>query len=396
MLKGVHVTLMIGPGVPEPAPESVLDALVSLEVTNASGNDASGFELSFTLANNSAMQTLFLLAGGVSIPFVRVVIAITVNGSMSVIMDGVMTDHEFSPGGADGQSTMRVKGVDLTGIMDIIDFSGIPYPAMPREARVALVVAKYAVLGLVPLVIPSILLDVPLPIETIPQQQGNDLAYVRQLANEVGYIFCIEPTSTPGASIAYWGPEIRVGTPQPALTINMDQESNVETLSFRFDKNARVMPIVWVQEPITKLSIPIPIPDITPLSPPLGAIPPIPPKVQELVGNAKYNPLQAMVIALTKAAQSADCVFCDGSLDVIRYGQVLHATAEVRIVDALARRGHQHQFDHVAQMRCRRRSSRCGRSSRSDKGRRCCRASSSHPRRTRLRGRDDKRRAKER
>jgi hypothetical protein len=325
VLKGVHVTLMIGPGVPEPVPESVLDALVSIEVTNASGNDASGFELSFTLANNSAMQTLFLLAGGVSIPFVRVVIAITVNGSMSVIMDGVMTDHEFSPGGADGQSTMRLKGVDLTGIMDIIDFSGIPYPAMPREARVALVVAKYAVLGLVPVVIPSILLDVPLPIETIPRQQGNDLAYVRQLANEVGYIFCIEPTSTPGASIAYWGPEIRVGTPQPALTINMDQESNVETLSFRFDKNAKVMPIVWIQEPITKLSIPIPIPDITPLSPPLGAIPPIPPKVQELVGNAKYNPLQAVVIALTKAAQSADCVFCDGSLDVIRYGQVLQA-----------------------------------------------------------------------
>jgi hypothetical protein len=325
VLKGVHVTLMIGPGVPEPVPESVLDALVSIEVTNASGNDASGFELSFTLANNSAMQTLFLLAGGVSIPFVRVVIAITVNGSMSVIMDGVMTDHEFSPGGADGQSTMRLKGVDLTGIMDIIDFSGIPYPAMPREARVALVVAKYAVLGLVPVVIPSILLDVPLPIETIPRQQGNDLAYVRQLANEVGYIFCIEPTSTPGASIAYWGPEIRVGTPQPALTINMDQESNVETLSFRFDKNAKVMPIVWIQEPITKLSIPIPIPDITPLSPPLGAIPPIPPKVQELVGNAKYNPLQAVVIALTKAAQSAGCVFCDGSLDVIRYGQVLQA-----------------------------------------------------------------------
>ncbi len=349
MLKGVHVTLMIGPGVPEPAPESVLDALVSLEVTNASGNDASGFELSFTLANNSAMQTLFLLAGGVSIPFVRVVIAITVNGSMSVIMDGVMTDHEFSPGGAVGQSTMRVKGVDLTGIMDIIDFSGIPYPAMPREARVALVVAKYAVLGLVPLVIPSILLDVPLPIETIPRQQGNDLAYVRQLANEVGYIFCIEPTSTPGASIAYWGPEIRVGTPQPALTINMDQESNVETLSFRFDKNARVMPIVWVQEPITKLSIPIPIPDIPPLSPPLGAIPPIPPKVQELVGNAKYNPLQAMVIALTKAAQSADCVFCDGSLDVIRYGQVLHGAPRLGSLTCSAPRS-QRQFDQVAQI----------------------------------------------
>ena len=40
--------------------------------------------------------------------------------------------------------------------MDLIDFSGIPYPAMPRLARVALILAKYAVLGMVPLVIPSV------------------------------------------------------------------------------------------------------------------------------------------------------------------------------------------------------------------------------------------------
>jgi hypothetical protein len=105
----------------------------------------------------------------------------------------------------------------------------------------------------------------------------------------------------------------------------MDQENNVESMSFRFDKNAKIMPIVWVQEPITKVSIPIPIPDITPLSPPLGAIPPIPPRVQELTGNAKFNPLQGIVIGLTKAAQTADCVFCDGSLDVIRYGRTLQA-----------------------------------------------------------------------
>lgn len=325
MLKGVHVTLMIGPGIASAVPESVLDALVSIEVTNASGNDVSGFELSFTLANNSPLQTLFLLSGGTSVSLMRVVIAITVNGNTSVIMDGVMTDHEFAPGGADGYGTLRVKGVDLTGIMSVFDFSGIPYPAMPREARVELVVGKYAVLGLIPLVIPSVLIDVPLPIFNIPRQQGNDLDYVRQLADEVGYIFCVEPTSTPGVSMGYWGPEIRVGNPQPALNINMDQENNVETMSFRFDKNAKIMPIVWVQEPITKVSIPIPIPDITPLSPPLGAVPPIPPRVQELVGNAKYNPLQGIVIALTKAARSSDCVFCDGSLDVIRYGQVLQA-----------------------------------------------------------------------
>jgi hypothetical protein len=324
VLKGVHLTLMIGPGIPLPVPESILDALVSVEVVNASGNDPSGFELVFTLSNNSPLQSLFLLAGGAGIPFVRVVIVVTIGGTPNVIMDGIMTDHEFAPG-SEGQSTLTVKGTDLTAIMDIIDFSGIPYPAMPREARVALVIAKYAVLGLSPLIIPSILIDVPLPVETIPRQQGNDLAYVRQLADEVGYIFCIEPTPAPGVSIAYWGPEIKIGVPQPALNINMDFNTNVESLSFHFDKNAKVTPLVWVQESITKAAIPIPIPDITPLNPPLGSVPPIPPKIRQLIGNAKYSPLQGTVIALTKAASSADSIFGDGTLDVLRYGQLLQA-----------------------------------------------------------------------
>ncbi|WP_266156968.1 hypothetical protein [Dyella silvatica] len=325
MLKGVHLTLMIGPGIPIAVPESVLDALVSIEVVANSGNEPSGFELVFTLSNNSPLQTLFLLAGGGALPFTRVVIVVTVSGNSEVIMDGLMTDHQFTPGTADGQSTLTVKGTDLSSIMSIIDFSGIPYPAMPREARVALVVAKYAVLGLIPLVIPSILIDVPLPIETIPRQQGYDLAYVRQLADEVGYIFCIEPSSTPGVSYAYWGPEIRVGQPQPALNLNMDAETNIEQINFRFDKDAKVMPIVVVQEPFTKIPIPIPIPDVTPLSPPLGLIPPIPPKIELLKGNAKYSILQGIVIGLTKAAKTSDCVFGEGTLDVLRYGQPLKA-----------------------------------------------------------------------
>lgn len=325
MLSGIQMTLMIGPAVPVPVSEDILDALVSVQVVEASGNAQSGFELVFTLSNNSILQTLFLLAGGAAIPLVRVVIAVTIGGVQNVIMDGVMTEHSLAPGSTDGHSTLTIRGKDLSEVMDYIDFSGIPYPAMPRELRVELVVAKYLVLGLVPFVVPSILLDVPLPIDNIPRHQGKDLAYVRQLADEVGYVFYVQPGPSPGMSIAYWGPEIRVGQPQPALNINMDSETNVEQLSFRFDKDAKVMPIVIVQEPITKVLIPIPIPDITPLSPPLGVLGPIPPKIDFLKWPAKYSPLQGVVIGLTKASQSADCVFGTGTLDVLRYGRLLQA-----------------------------------------------------------------------
>ena len=38
----------------------------------------------------------------------------------------------------------------------------------------------------------------------------------------------------PGTNIAYWGPEIKVGVPQPALNYDMDAHTNVESLSFSF------------------------------------------------------------------------------------------------------------------------------------------------------------------
>jgi hypothetical protein len=325
MLKGVHLTLMIGPAVPVPVPQSVLDALTSVQVTTGSGQ-RSGFQLTFTLSTQSPLHTLFLLSGGSAIPIMRVIIIVTVNGTPEVLMDGVITNQEVSPGSEPGKATLTVTGEDLTHVMDLIDFTGVPYPAMPAEARVPLIIAKYAFLGMIPLVIPSILLDVPIPVFRIPRHQGTDLAYINQLADEVGYVFYLDPGPEPGMNTAYWGPEIKVGAPQPALSINQDLGgSNVESLSFNFDNKSKTLPILFIQNPETKVPIPIPVPDITPLNPPLGAVPPIPLKVEFISETSKYNPVQAAVIGLTKAAKSSEAVTGTGTLDVLRYGRVLKA-----------------------------------------------------------------------
>lgn len=324
MHKGIHLTLMIGPAVPVPVPKTVLDALTDLEVTTTAGQ-ASGFRLTFTLDNKSPLHTIFLLSGGAAIPLIRVIILVTINGTPQVLMDGVMTNHQVTPGANGGASTLTVIGEDLTRVMDYINFSGIPYPAMPPEARVAVIVAKYAVLGVIPLIIPSVLIDVPIPVERIPRHQGTDLNYVRQLANEVGYVFYIEPGPAPGSSVAYWGPEIKVGAPQPALNINMDAHTNVESLNFSYDSESATLPILFIYDQITKVPIPIPVPDITPLNPPLGLIPPIPKRIEPIIGTAKLSPIRAALIGLAKAAQKADVVTASGSLDVLRYGRVLKA-----------------------------------------------------------------------
>jgi hypothetical protein len=313
----------MGPGFPVTPPRAVMDALQEIKVESASGETQSGFEITFKLDNRSPLQTLFLLTGGSSIPIFRVVIAVTIGGATSVLMDGVMTHHELRTDGSP-TSTLVIKGKDLTALMDIIDLSGLPYPAMPPALRVLVAVGKYAAFGVIPLVIPSVLEDVPIPIERIPRHQGTDYAYVKSLAHDVGYVFYIDPGPAPGTSKAYWGPEIKVGSPQPALNVSTDgPHNNVKSLSFTFDKEKKEMPVIFIQEPITKVPIPIPIPDITPLNPPLGVVPPLPPKITFLNDTANMNPLQAAMRGLAYAGQHSDAVFGTGSLDVQRYGHVL-------------------------------------------------------------------------
>jgi hypothetical protein len=333
MLKGIQLTLLIGPAVPVPVPRAVLDALVKIKVTSRA-RETSGFELTFTLDNRSPLHTIFLLAGGNTIPLLRVIIVVTVNGTPNVLMDGVVTQQQVAPGSDSTHSTLTVTGEDLTRVMDYLDFSGIPYPAMPVEARVALVLAKYAALGVVPKVIPRIFTEAPIPTERIPVQKGKDKAYIEELAREAGYVFYLEPGPAPGMSVAYWGPEIKIGQPQPALRINGDAHTNAESLSFRFNSDGATMPVVLIQNKQTHFPIPIPIPDIRPLSPPLGLIPPLPKEIEKIPTTAKLSAIEAILLGLSRRARSADSLTANGTLDVLRYGRVLKPRKLVGVTGA--------------------------------------------------------------
>jgi hypothetical protein len=326
MLKGFYLTLMVGPMVPLPVPQVVLDALTGIEVTTtAAPATPSVFRLTFTLSKRSPLHTLFLLSAGVPLPLVRVIMIATVNGIPEVLMDGVIAKQEVSPGGDGGASTLTITGVDIGGVMEKIDFDGFPFPAMPPEARALVILAKYAVFGIVPVVIPCIFTDVPIPIERIPRQKGKDREYLDSMAADAGYIFYITPGPVPGMNLAYWGPEIRVGVPQPALNVDMDAHTNVESLSFSIDHESRTLPVAFIHEPLTKIPIPIPIPDLSLLSPPLGLVPPNIHKIEFLKGTARLNAMQAALRGLTKASKSSEAVTGTGMLNVLRYGRVLKA-----------------------------------------------------------------------
>ena len=330
MLKSVQLTLMMGPVIPVTVPRLVLDSLASVEV-KVEDVGSSGFQLVFSIDKQSPLQILFLLTGGMPLLFMRCILVATVNGVANVLIDGVITNNQIAPGDKGSNSTLTITGRDLTALMDQSNWSGFPFPACPREARVALLLAKYAFFGVVPIIIPSVLLDISLPIESIPGQQGTDLQYIRSMAEEVGYVFYISPGPTPGVSTAYWGPQIKVGSVQSALSADMDAYTNVESMSFTFDQEKNKIPLLYVYNQETGVSIPIPIPPITPLNPPLGAIPPlptnlIPPDLKAFRDDASKLPIsRAVMLGMAAAAQNAEAVTCEGSLDVTRYGGVLNA-----------------------------------------------------------------------
>ena len=329
MIQGsIHLTLLMGPVVPVPAPRIVIDALESVTVTAAAGS-ASGFQMQFAFESSSELNTIFLIAPALSssvvTPPLRVLLIVTINGLPTPLFDGVMTNVQVQAAQNGNAGTVNVTGEDLSKVMDTRDFSGLPFPAMPIAARVALICAKYAAYGIIPLPIPEIFLDVPIPVEKIPAQEGTDLNYINQLATEVGHVFYIEPGPAPGSNIAYFGPEIKVGVPQPALNVDMGAHTNVESLSFSFDPSKSVLPVVLIQNQQTRVPIPLPIPNLNPLQPPLGAISTALSNIKILKDTAKMSPSKALSRGLAEAAQSQDSVTASGSLDVLRYGRLLKA-----------------------------------------------------------------------
>jgi hypothetical protein len=330
MLDGIHLTLLIGPlAVPLPAPLPVIEALQSVQVT--SQRDRTGFQLTFTVGKTSPVQTVMLSAGLLDPMITRVVIIVTFRGIPQVIADGVVTRHEVSPSNEPGQSKLTLTGEDLSVLMGVVEMK-LPYPAMPDAARILIILGKYAMFGIVPAVIPPPVITVKSPTKEIPTQTGTDLSYIQGLAAQSGYVFHIEPGPAPLTSTAYFGPDLPIPLPQPALSINMDWQTNVESLSFSLDGLAKKVVVLTILDPITgKIPIPIPVPNISLLHPPLGARLTPPAKIEFPDDMANLAPDEVAKRAFGLMLNNADAITGNGSLNVTRYGQILRMRTVVGV-----------------------------------------------------------------
>lgn len=332
MLKGIILTLMIGPAIPVPAPAAVIDALTAVTVSHDQAR--SGFQLTFAVSKNSSLMKTLLPAGYFDPIVTRVVIIATVAGFPHVLMDGLVTQQQLQPSSEPGQSTLTITGEDLSLAMDVVSLTR-PFTGQNELAIVYQILAPYAALGIVPLVIPPIV-----PIMRSPtagwdsQVNTTDRAYIKAIATRCGYVFFVRPGPLPMQSVAYFGPDINVPVPQPALTINMDAHTNVESLSFTLNGLAKKMRVFTILDPIThKIPIPIPVPNINLFKPPLGARPTPPAKLDFANDIAKQRPDSAArnVLGFLLNKDNSAAITGNGSLDVMRYGHVLYSRALVGV-----------------------------------------------------------------
>ena len=340
MILGIHLILLIGPTVPIPAPIALTEALTGVEVSHTD-QGRSGFQLTFQVGRSGPLDLVDygLLKNPLLRPFNRVIVMVIFNATPRVLMDGFITRQQLSPSSEPGASTLTVTGEDVSVMMDLEEKSDEHVGQSEVVTATMILKSYFQYLLTPPKIVPPLSLDIPLPTEKIPVQKGTDLAHLKTLAARFGFVFYVTPGPLPTQNTAYWGPPIRVGLPQRALSANMGPQTNVESISFQYDALAPTMVFDVVQDSATNL--PLPIFALFSSRLPLVSQPALPfnfPNIRKsLSGVSSLNTdpnredakggltwPQAMARAQAKVDESVDkVVTATGELNALHYGDLL-------------------------------------------------------------------------
>lgn len=328
MLLGLNLSLLIGPTIPIPATPDIAEAVQNVSITH-NDEGRSGFQIVLQVGRAGPTDLLDyrLLLNPLLRPFNRVVLTVLFNAMPQVLMDGVITNQQFSPGNQPGSATLTLTGEDVSVMMDL-EKKRAQYPAMSESLIALMIVASYAQYGLVPMITPPPTIDQPIPIERTPVHQGTDLDTLKNMAQRYGYVFYIEHGPIPGLNFAYWGPPVRTGLPQRALSVNVGPETNVDSVSFTYNGMAPTIVKDQVLDRLTNQKMPV-ITFFSTRMPPLSAMPALPfqlPNVRTtlLEPNSGLTSIQAYARAQGITDKSVDSVVtAQGELDALRYNNIL-------------------------------------------------------------------------
>ncbi len=329
---GIRLQLLIGPMVAVPAPVPYMETLQSVQVTH-SDSGRSGFQLTFQAGRPGPASVMDypLLTLPLLKAFNRVILIVTINAIPSVLMDGIITNQQLSPGDQPGSGTITVTGEDVSVMMDMEE-KNVEHPAQPEMVIANKIILTYAQYGLIPMVIPPVATDVPLPIERIPVQRGTDLNYLKEMAGRYGYVFYVIPGPAPFTNTAYWGPPVRLGKPQPPLSSNLGPQTNVNSISFQNNGLAPTLVSGQVQDRQTNQAVPVQT--FVSTRPPLSSQP----AVLTNQPNVRTTRFQGSGLNISQSfgraqaqtdASTDDIVTVSGEMDTVRYGATLQARSLV-------------------------------------------------------------------
>ncbi|MEX1362883.1 MAG: hypothetical protein AB1Z98_07145 [Nannocystaceae bacterium] len=333
MFLGAHLTLLIGPTILAPAPESIARSIEQVSVTQ-SETSSSGFQVTFKVgrdmftgwAGYQPLLTQQIKAGH------RVALVVRLGLVPFVLIDGFIDNVQLSPGADPGTSTLTISGSDVSAMMELVE-SQTQWPNHSRYLIVQQILLRYAAL-MTPIAIPP-RIDPPMPMtDGAPSTSGNDLAVVRSLAEQVGYIFSVRPGVVPGQNFAYWGPQFPGTPPQSALSFRMGPATNLSSIQFQQKANVPAVALGLIQESNT--GAPLPVVGIPP-PPMMGLVPSWAggaPLVR--IRSAETDEGGDIVLALDRASaqlaiENRNAITASGELDVLRYGRPLIAGLTVGV-----------------------------------------------------------------
>lgn len=237
MLPSVIAGLLIGPpSAPAKAPPDLVNALRSLEVTQGDGGATGEYQQGFRMVfgaerGRAAREDYPLLKSPLLKPGRRVVISVTVRATPRVLFDGIITRQELA---GDDEPVVTVLGRDLSILMDLAQV-GKRRPGQGDKEAALEILGRYSAYGI------SAKADSPTTSspateqQRVPIQTGSDLAHLRALAAQNGFIFYLKAGPAEKRSQACWGKQPRDAPEQLAISTRLGAGTNVEALSFSYD-----------------------------------------------------------------------------------------------------------------------------------------------------------------
>jgi hypothetical protein len=322
-LLGLHLQLYIGRNVPRPAPLKLSEALESVQVTHKD-EGRSGFQLVLQIGRSALdLMDYSLLKNPLIEPFNRVMLNVIFGVTPQPIMDGIIANQQLAPGDDPGASKLTLMGEDITLMMDL-EKKSREYPSRTDFEIVQEILGHYGDYGITFDILSSLRLLILLlprrtPEEGTKQQARlTDLGFITKLAENYGYVFYVEPGPARGVNTAYWGPPDVSGSSQRALSVNMGPNTNVESISFKYN-GLVAEKVAFIRQDKSEET----------LKPerrrrPLATDPATPKKRVYLAQPSTMQEDEARARAQGQANKSLDAVVtANGSLDALRYGRVL-------------------------------------------------------------------------